>query len=88
MGGGAETSSVLRAGSGEAWRRLQLLPGSRGQSEGTGTELCQARGSWGSGEWSAPEGGGHGTAWAVGTASNSWSLRSVWTLLSEILFVF
>mgnify|MGYP001852892727 CR=1 FL=1 len=30
MGGGAETSSVLRAGSGEAWRRLQLLPGSRG----------------------------------------------------------
>jgi len=30
VGGGAETSSVLRAGSGEAWRRLQLLPGSRG----------------------------------------------------------
>ena len=31
------------------------------RARGNGTELCQGRGSWGSGKGSAPEGGGHGT---------------------------
>ena len=30
------------------------------RARGNGMELCQGRGSWGSGKGSAPEGGGHG----------------------------
>jgi len=51
---------------------LQLLTGSRvaalssalwdsDRAQRNGMELCQGRGSWGSGTGSAPEVGGHGT---------------------------
>ena len=48
------------AGSGGAALSSALCDSDR--ARGNGMELCQGRGSWGSGNGSAPQGSGHGTA--------------------------
>ena len=59
------------------------------RARGNGMELCQGRGSWGSGKGSAPEGGGHGMGctglWAW---PRCWRSRSVWALLPDTEFGF
>lgn len=61
---------------------LSSALGDSNGAQGNGMELCQGRGSWGSGKGPVPQGGGHGTGcpgqWA---RPQCWSSKGVWTLL-------
>ena len=59
------------------------------RARGKGMELCQGRGSWGSGKGAAPGGGGHGMGctgqWAQPQCCSSGSVKA---LFSDTGFVF
>jgi len=83
-------SAQSRVAEGRPHGSMQLLTVSGGtalssalcgtdRARGNGMELCQGRGSCGSGKGSSPESGGHGTACPG-------KFRSIWTVLSRFEF--